>query len=123
LTQPRSLVLEQSLAASATVQCRSSAPASPVFPIDNVFVSLLPRTSVLLMLLGLTSAFGPHADDGTSNAWVPSEVLFELPWFALNPSPRFANARQIRHWLAPPVSFWSASRIPSRPSTKPGLHG
>ena len=60
---------------------------------------------------------------GRSNAWTPSVTLDELPCDALKPRPRLAKPRQIAHWFSPPVSARSAARMPSRPSSKPGLHG
>src|SRR5690625_2704545 len=41
---------------------------------------------------------------GTSKASVLSLLVEELPWLALNPSPRLAKASQSKHWLAPSVS-------------------
>src|SRR4051812_1205129 len=60
---------------------------------------------------------------GRSKASAPSVALPLEPWVALKPRPRLAKAFQIRHWLAPPLSAWSAERIAFRASTKPGLHG
>src|SRR5437867_6556434 len=60
---------------------------------------------------------------GRSKASMPSVLLLELPWLALNPSPRLAKARQISHRFVPPVSATSAVRIALRPSTNPGEQG
>ena len=39
---------------------------------------------------------------GRSKASVPSDLLFELPWSALNPKPLAAKASHISHRCAPP---------------------
>ena len=60
---------------------------------------------------------------GMSVALVPSSAEAESPWSALKPRPRLANDSQMRHWLAPALVVWSARRMASRASTKPGMQG
>ncbi len=64
----------------------------------------------------------PHKHcDGTVKSSTPSTTLFELPALAATPMPLFANARQIRHSLAPALALTSACKMASRASRKDGL--
>src|SRR5687767_13056021 len=122
LSHPRSDGEEQLVAASTIVHDRSWPSTSAPFPTVKVAAPLPPGETDCERLSGVAVAVGEQSG-WVSNAWVPSVRLEGDPWLALKPRPRLEKPRQIRHWFSPPVRATSAARIPSRASTKPGLHG